>query len=103
MKKIKCDDLFKDPYFTKINKPNCSADAKFIVFINNEKHFRCGRHSNKNNREHIENERTTIKNINIDYMINAIIEHIKYGNGRSKDIVILYNEFMNKIFYGSSL
>ena len=33
-------------------------------------------------------------------MINAIIEHIKYGNGRTKDILILYNEFMNKIFYG---
>ena len=100
MKKVKCDDIFKDPYFTKINQPNCKADAKFIVIINNVKHYRCGRHSNKNNRKPIENvnKKGINQNINIDYMINAIIDHIKYGDSHTKDILILYNEFVNKIF-----
>ena len=100
MKKIKCDDIFKDPYFTRINQPNCNANAKFIVIINNVKYYRCGRHSKKNNRKIIEDvtKKNIDKNINIDYMINAIIEHIKYGNNQTKDVLILYNEFLNKFF-----
>lgn len=99
MKKIKCDAIFKDPYFTKINQPNCKADSKFIVIIDGINHFRCGRHSNKDNRKPIieEIEKKVIKNVNIEYMINAITEHIKYGNKQSRDIIDLYNNFLNKI------